>query len=143
MQVLDDQSFAIMVIISVVKTSIIIPIVTLIYKPARKFAPYKKRTVQRSKPDSEFRVLVCVHTPRNVPTIINLLEASHPTKKSPICIYVLHLVELSGRASAMLIVHNSRKSADQPSIELKHNHIILSTHSKILSSMLAVFQSNL
>ncbi|XP_027182439.1 cation/H(+) antiporter 15 [Coffea eugenioides] len=125
-KVLDDQSFAIMVIISVVKTSIIIPIVTLIYKPARKFAPYKKRTVQRSKPDSEFRVLVCVHTPRNVPTIINLLEASHPTKKSPICIYVLHLVELSGRASAMLIVHNSRKSG-RPALnraQAQSDHII-------------------
>ncbi|XP_059623083.1 cation/H(+) antiporter 17-like [Cornus florida] len=47
---------------------------------------------------------------RNVPTIINLIDASHPTKKSPICIYFLHLAELTGRASAMLIVHNTCKS---------------------------------
>ncbi|CAI9095892.1 OLC1v1031922C1 [Oldenlandia corymbosa var. corymbosa] len=125
-KVLDDKSFAIMVIVALVMTSIIIPIVTIIYKPARKFAPYKKRTVQRSKPDGEFRVLVCVHTPRNVPTIINLLEASHPTKKSPIGIYVLHLVELTGRASALLIVHNSRKS-NRPALnrtQAQSDHII-------------------
>lgn len=109
-KVLDDKSFAIMVVVALVMTAIITPAVTIIYKPARRFAPYKRRTILKGKPDSDLRTLVCIHTPRNVPTIINLLEASNPTKKSPLCIYVLHLVELTGRASAMLIVHNSRKS---------------------------------
>ncbi|KAF8404351.1 hypothetical protein HHK36_009234 [Tetracentron sinense] len=109
-KVLDDQSFAIMVIVAVIMTGIVTPIVTAIYKPARRFVPYKRRTIQRSKPDAELRILACIHTPRNVPTIVNLLEASQPTKKSPLCVYALHLVELTGRASAMLIVHNTRKS---------------------------------
>ncbi|MFQ6647529.1 hypothetical protein Gotur_021794 [Gossypium turneri] len=125
-QVLDDESFAIMVIIAVVMTGIISPIVATIYKPARRFVPYKRRTIQRSKPDGELRVLVCVHGPRNVPTIINLLEASNPTKKSPICVYVLHLVELTGRASAMLIVHNTRGSG-RPALnrtQAQSDHII-------------------
>uniref|UniRef100_A0A803PJ13 Cation/H(+) antiporter 15 n=1 Tax=Cannabis sativa TaxID=3483 RepID=A0A803PJ13_CANSA len=125
-KVLDDESFAIMVIVAVIMTAIITPVVTSIYKPARKFVPYKRRTIQRSKPDAELRVLVCIHTPRNVPTIINLLEASHPTKKSPICVYVLHLVELTGRASAMLIVHNTRKSG-RPALnrtQAQSDHII-------------------
>ncbi|CAI9755355.1 unnamed protein product [Fraxinus pennsylvanica] len=125
-KVLDDKSFAIMVTVAVIMTAIIAPIVTSIYKPARKTARYKRRTIQRSKPDGEFRVLACIHTPRNVPTIINLLEASHPTKKSPICIYALHLVELTGRASAMLIVHNTRKSG-RPALnrtQAQSDHII-------------------
>ncbi|OIT02413.1 PREDICTED: cation/H(+) antiporter 15-like [Nicotiana attenuata] len=125
-KVLDDKSFAIMVMVAVLMTACIIPIVTIIYKPARKFVPYKRRTVQSTKPDSEFRVLVCIHTPRNVPTIINLLEASYPTKKSPIGIYVLHLVELTGRSSAMLIVHNTRKSG-RPALnrtQAQSDHII-------------------
>lgn len=57
---------------------------------------------------------------------MNLLEASHPTKKSPICVYVLHLVELTGRASAMLIVHNTRKSG-RPALnrtQAQSDHII-------------------
>ncbi|KAL7165109.1 hypothetical protein ACSBR2_040900 [Camellia fascicularis] len=125
-KVLDDKSFAILVIVAVVMTAIITPIVTSIYKPARRFVPYKRRSIQRSKPDAELRVLVCIHTPRNVPTIINLMEASHPTKKSPLCIYVLHLVELTGRASAMLIVHNTRKSG-RPALnrtQAQSDHII-------------------
>ena len=123
---LDDETFAIMVVVALVMTSIISPIVTHIYKPARRFIPYKRRTIQRSKPDGELRMLACIHTPRNVPTIINLLEASHSTKKSPICIYVLHLVELTGRASAMLIVHNTRKSG-RPALnrtQAQSDHII-------------------
>ncbi|KAG5592948.1 hypothetical protein H5410_043462 [Solanum commersonii] len=108
-KVLDEKSFAIMVIVAIGMTAVITPIVTIVYKPSRNFTPYKRRTVQKTKLDREFRVLVSIHTPKAVPTIISLLEASCPTKKSPICIYVLHLVELTGRASGMLIVHNMRK----------------------------------
>ncbi|XVF16998.1 hypothetical protein REPUB_Repub10bG0079300 [Reevesia pubescens] len=125
-KILDDRSFSIMVIVAVVMTGIISPIVATIYKPSRRHVPYKCRTLQRSKPGGELQVLVCVHTPRNVPTIINLLEASHPTKKSPICVYVLHLVELTGRASAMLIVHNTR-TCGRPALnrtQAQSDHII-------------------
>ncbi|KAF7844242.1 cation/H(+) antiporter 15 [Senna tora] len=79
-----------------------------------------------SKRDTKFRVLVCIHTPQNIPTIINLLEASNTTKKSPICIYILHLVELTGRTSAMLIVHDTRKP-DCPALnrtQAQSDHII-------------------
>ena len=69
LQVLDDESSAMMVIVSVIMTAIITPTVTIIYRPGRRFLPYKWRTIQRSKPDAEFRVLVCVHTHLNVPTI--------------------------------------------------------------------------
>nr|GMD97246.1 cation/H(+) antiporter 15-like [Ipomoea batatas] len=125
-KVLDSESFAIMIVVAVIMTAIISPLVTAIYKPARKFIPYKRRTVQRTKPDSEFRISVCVHTPRNVPTIINLLEASNPTKQSPICVYVCHLVELTGRASAMLIVHNNRNAGRQAlnCTQAQSDHII-------------------
>lgn len=113
-KVLDDESFAIMVIVAVIMTGVITPVVTTIYKPARRFLPYKRRTVQSSKPPGdggELRVCVCVHSPRNVPTMVGLVEASNPTKRSPLCVYVVHLVELTGRASAMLIVHNTRRSS--------------------------------
>ena len=124
-KVLDEGAFATMVIITILMTSSIVPGISIIYRPSRCMISYKRRTIQMSKKDSEFRVLVCIHTPRNVPTMINLLEASNPTKKSPICIYVLHLVELTGRTSALLIVHTSRKT-DQPAVnraEAQSDHI--------------------
>ncbi|KAG5104601.1 hypothetical protein JHK82_041571 [Glycine max] len=109
-KVLGDKIFSVMVIVTLVMTAVVSPIVTLIYKPRKRLIPYKRRTIQNSRLDAELRVLVCIHTPRNVPTLVNLLEATHPHKRSPICAYVLHLVELTGRASAMLVVHANRQS---------------------------------
>lgn len=126
LQVFDDETFAIMVIITLLMTGIIVPGLSIIYKPTRGLISYKKRTIQMSKRDAEFRVLVCVHTPRNVPTLINLLQASNPTTKSPICIYLLHLVELTGHTSALLIVDNTRNT-DHPALnraQAQSDHII-------------------
>ncbi|KAK9134630.1 hypothetical protein Syun_013960 [Stephania yunnanensis] len=110
MKVLNDQAFAVMMVVSIVTTAIITPTVTAFHKPERHFVSYKRRTIQRSKLEAELRMMVCIHIPRNVPTMINLLEATHPSRKSPICIYVVNLVELTSRTSAMLIVHTARQS---------------------------------
>ncbi|KAF6154696.1 hypothetical protein GIB67_025747 [Kingdonia uniflora] len=99
-----------MVVLNVVLvTGMITPIVVAIYKPARGFITHKRRTIQRSTRSAELRLLTCIHTTRNVPSVINLLEISNPTKKFHIAVYVLQLVELTGRASAMLIVHNTHR----------------------------------
>uniref|UniRef100_A0ACD5U2W3 Uncharacterized protein n=1 Tax=Avena sativa TaxID=4498 RepID=A0ACD5U2W3_AVESA len=109
-QVLDDESFAVMVLVSVAMTALVTPVVTTVYRPARRLVGYKRRNLQRSKHDAELRMLACVHTTRNVPSIISLLELSNPSKRSPIFIYALHLVELTGRASNMLAAGNQGAS---------------------------------
>ncbi|XP_051129688.1 cation/H(+) antiporter 15-like [Andrographis paniculata] len=114
-KVLDDKSFAILIVVATCMTAIVQPAITNIQKPGRKYVPYKRRTVQQAKPGGELRLLVCIHTPRNVPTIIHLLEATNATKNSPIRAYILHLLEVTGRQSAMLIVHNMRKLATNQS----------------------------
>ncbi|KAK9134622.1 hypothetical protein Syun_013952 [Stephania yunnanensis] len=96
-----------MVMVQVITTAIITPTVTAFQKRGRHFVAYKRRTIQKSKLEAELRMLACVHTPRNVPTMINLFEAIHPSRRSPICIYALHLVELTGRTSAMLVVQTA------------------------------------
>ncbi|XP_003566124.2 cation/H(+) antiporter 15 [Brachypodium distachyon] len=112
-EVLDDESFAVMVLVSVAMTALVTPVVTTVYRPARRLVGYKRRNLQRSKHDSELRMLACVHINRNVPSIISLLELSNPTKRSPIFIYALHLVELTGRASNMLAAsHTAGSSSD-------------------------------
>lgn len=88
---------------------------------------YNVRTVQRANQDSQLRIMICIHTPKNVPSMLNLLEATHPTKKSPLSIFVLHLLELAGRASAMLIAHNNRKTGRSSGLsrtQAQSDHII-------------------
>ncbi|TVU19959.1 hypothetical protein EJB05_36143 [Eragrostis curvula] len=112
-EVLDDESFAVMVLVSVAMTALVTPVVTTVYRPARRLVGYKRRNLQRSKHDAELRMLACVHTTRNVPSIISLLELSNPTKRSPIFIYALHLVELTGRASNMLAASNTSNTSSE------------------------------
>uniref|UniRef100_A0A1J3JAF2 Cation/H(+) antiporter 19 n=1 Tax=Noccaea caerulescens TaxID=107243 RepID=A0A1J3JAF2_NOCCA len=75
-KVLNDQAFAILVLMALFTTFITTPLLMAIYKPARKGAPYKHRTIERKDHDSELRILTCFHSSRNIPTLINLIESS-------------------------------------------------------------------
>ncbi|KAM3404807.1 hypothetical protein ACQJBY_007735 [Aegilops geniculata] len=122
-QVLDDESFAVMVLVSVAMTALVTPVVTTVYRPARRLVGYKRRNLQRSKHDAELRMLACVHTTRNVPSIISLLELSNPSKRSPLFIYALHLVELTGRASNMLAAHHTAANQNRSASTSASEHI--------------------
>ncbi|GKU96052.1 hypothetical protein SLEP1_g9332 [Rubroshorea leprosula] len=108
-KVLNDQSFAILVLMALFTTFITTPIVMAIYKPARKGANYHHRTIQRKDIDSELRILACFHSTRNIPTMINLIESSRGIRKrGKLCVYSMHLMELSERSSAISMVHKAR-----------------------------------
>ncbi|XP_062181518.1 cation/H(+) antiporter 19-like [Phragmites australis] len=108
--VLNDETFAILVLMALITTFITTPVVMAIYKPARRGAPYKNRAVQRANPDDELRMLACFHSTRNIPTMINLMESSRGTRKRGITVYAMHLVELSERSSAISMVHKARRN---------------------------------
>ncbi|XVE58668.1 hypothetical protein DITRI_Ditri04bG0187200 [Diplodiscus trichospermus] len=104
---LNNQSFPLMVLTLLVMSSLIEPIMAFAYKPTRSIKEHKNRTIQETEPGSEFRILACVHSMRNVMGTLSLLDLSHATIKSPLSIFAIHLLELSGRAcTAMLIVHD-------------------------------------
>ncbi|ONK78826.1 uncharacterized protein A4U43_C02F22830 [Asparagus officinalis] len=54
-KVLNDETFAILVLMALVTTFITTPAVMGIYKPARRSASYKHRTIERSDTESELR----------------------------------------------------------------------------------------
>lgn len=111
MQVLNDQAFAILVLMALFTTFITTPIVIGLYKPARKSAPYKHKTIKRKELDTELRILACFHSTRNIPTMINIIESSRGTRrKGRLCVYAMHLMELSERSSAVSMVHKARKN---------------------------------
>ncbi|KAK4345282.1 hypothetical protein RND71_035458 [Anisodus tanguticus] len=57
----------------------------------------------------QIRVLACIYGTHGIPSVINLLALSNSTPASPITVFALQVVELVGRASSMLEVHNSGK----------------------------------
>ncbi|KAI3992374.1 hypothetical protein MKX01_030095 [Papaver californicum] len=111
------QSCTIMVLTLVVLVAVLTPAVKYLYDPSSKYLSYKGRSVlQANENSSDFRVLACVHTQNDVLGIIRLLEASNPTKHHPLTVYLLHLIELVGRATPLLITHplHQRTSTSNP-----------------------------
>ncbi|KAG6600539.1 cation/H(+) antiporter 18-like [Cucurbita moschata] len=112
-KVLNDQTFSIMVLMAIFTTFITTPIVMAVYKPEKKQSKsnYEYRTLEREDPDSQLRILACFHSIDNIPAMINLIEASRGIeKKAGLCVYALHLMELTERSSAILMVHKARKN---------------------------------
>lgn len=109
-KVLNEETFAIMVLMALFTTFITTPIVMAIYKPARRTAPYKHRTIQRPDPETELRIVTCFHSSRSIPSIINLIECSRGTRRRGVTVYAMHLMELSERSSAISMVHKARRN---------------------------------
>ncbi|XP_008231706.1 PREDICTED: cation/H(+) antiporter 15-like [Prunus mume] len=110
LKILNKQSFTLMMVVIWITTFFVGPFLALFYKSsARPLVQYKQRNVRSVGPNTELRILACTHTSRKMSGIIDLIDSSNPTEKSPIHVIVTHLVELTGHASAMLVVHNTCK----------------------------------
>ncbi|KAI7730919.1 hypothetical protein M8C21_013341 [Ambrosia artemisiifolia] len=60
---------------------------------------------------SPFRMFFTFHGIRNLPTMINLIEASRGTRKNEtLTVHAMHLMELTERSSAMLMAHKTRRN---------------------------------
>lgn len=81
------------------------PAVQYLYDPSRRYSSIERKSILHSNNSNQLRILVCIHDKDNVPSAINLLEASNPNRFSPISIFVLHLMELKGRAAPILVPH--------------------------------------
>ncbi|GFP86583.1 cation/H(+) antiporter 15 [Phtheirospermum japonicum] len=108
--ILTDQEFALSVLSVIAVTSVITPLIKLLYDPTKQNVPLKRRTIQHLKRDAELRILVCIRNQDNIPIIVNLLEASNATEQSPIAVIAVLLVELVGRATQMVVAHQSTRS---------------------------------
>ncbi|BBH02550.1 cation/hydrogen exchanger 15 [Prunus dulcis] len=113
-KVLDHNTFSVMILAIVIMTAAVGPILALIYKSNGPSKQHTHRSIRSIQPNSD-----------NVSSVINLLEISNPTKQSPMFVFAVHLVELSGHASAMLIVHdtcsNIRNTAEITAKNQKHS----------------------
>jgi Kef-type K+ transport system membrane component KefB len=107
--VLNDQTFAIMVLMALFTTIITTPLVMAIYKPARNPIPYNRKKLAMDDPKDDLRILSCVHGMKNVPAMINLTEATRGIRKRALRLYILHLMQLSERTSAIMIVQRARR----------------------------------
>ncbi|OMO49681.1 Cation/H+ exchanger [Corchorus capsularis] len=111
-KVIQDATYCVL-ILGTLLNSIVVPIlVKFLYDPiSRKYVGYQKRTIMHLEPNSELRILACVHKPENAIALIGFLNATCPTEESPNVVYVLHLMELIGRDTPLFITHQKEMIA--------------------------------
>ncbi|KAG0479113.1 hypothetical protein HPP92_013832 [Vanilla planifolia] len=109
-QMLSEASFSVLVCTSAIVTAMVSPLLSLAVRSPRRLASFQRRSVQSGRPESELRVVVCVHATRHVPAMLGLLDAANPTKRHPISVVSLHLIELSSRPSSMLAIQSAATS---------------------------------
>ncbi|KAJ6741031.1 CATION/H(+) ANTIPORTER 21-RELATED [Salix purpurea] len=119
-KVLNNQTFTLMVFSALAMTCMVEPLIAAIYKPRNKLLRYKNRTIESVLENGvEFKILACVLSNRDAPCMISLLEASNAGPDIPICVVAVHLVELTGRNTAMLIVHDQSMTSKSNPIRAK------------------------
>ncbi|KAK2395672.1 cation/H antiporter [Trifolium repens] len=125
-KVVSEEAFTIMVFSIFFMTVVVAPIINAMYKPRVTYEQNKLRTIENLKADSEIRVMACVHNVRQANGMIHFLEACNGPNVSLLHVFALQLVELKGRATALLVaqidqrhqsssLHDGLQSGDQSS----------------------------
>ena len=115
LHIIDDQSYGNAIIAILWITGVTTPIVKFLYDPSKRYLSLnRRRTIEQATPNTELRLMACIHTQENTPSIINLLEMSNPSLENPICFYVLHLIQLKGRTAPIFIDHQPTNKTTNP-----------------------------
>ncbi|KAK7281077.1 hypothetical protein RIF29_08752 [Crotalaria pallida] len=102
---LTESDFTIMVVTILVINAIIAPLLKYLYDPSQRYHSVRRCSIQHTKQESELRVMVCILNNENIPTIINILEASYASNESAVAVIALILIELLGRSRPLLVAH--------------------------------------
>ncbi|WOK97382.1 cation/H(+) antiporter 15-like [Canna indica] len=110
-EVINIRNYAALIIAVVLVGVSTTPLIKYLYRPEESYMSYQCRTLENADPRDELLILACVHEQCNVNPILTLLKASGPSPQSPICLYLLHLIQLVGRACPVLLPHNYQSKA--------------------------------
>lgn len=120
-----------MVLYVVLSTSVCVPLIKYLYKHRSRMlttpSEGEVRTIQNTPQNSQFNLIACVHNDGNVHSMIRLLEALNPSLESPLCVRVIHLIELLGKSTPILLpmnLHNNRNSKSLSTNYPNTNHIL-------------------
>jgi len=109
LQIIDDKSYAQMLIAIIWLTAASNPIVKFLYDPSKSYVSLtKRRTIEHAPPDIELPFIACIHCEENTLSMMNFLEISNSRVESPVFFHVLHLLKLKGRTIPLLIDHEHK-----------------------------------
>uniref|UniRef100_A0A7N0TGH8 Cation/H+ exchanger domain-containing protein n=1 Tax=Kalanchoe fedtschenkoi TaxID=63787 RepID=A0A7N0TGH8_KALFE len=100
-----EDGFTTNVLLTLAMGFVIPLLVRFLFDQSRHFTAYVRRNVEMLSHEDELRTLVCINRNESIPMFLNFLNAGPPTPDSPMDLTVIHLVELLGRSSPVLISH--------------------------------------
>ncbi|KAI3878831.1 hypothetical protein MKX03_013971 [Papaver bracteatum] len=102
-------TYIMMVLLAMLTISLIPLVVKLMVEGARKRSPYRQMTLQHLNPSTELRILLGIHGPQNIPSMINIMEVSRGNKATRIGVYVTDMIEINDCNSTIFVpeVENS------------------------------------
>ncbi|KAG2406391.1 Cation/H(+) antiporter 15 Protein CATION/H+ EXCHANGER 15 [Vigna angularis] len=92
-------------------TIVVSPVINVVYKPRQRFEQNKLKTIQKLRVDAELRIISCVHNTRQATSMISIVECFNAMRVSPIHVFALYLVELTGRTAALVAAHIGKPSS--------------------------------
>ncbi|KAK9742294.1 hypothetical protein RND81_03G162100 [Saponaria officinalis] len=117
---ISKEEFTLLVFSTVLVTAIITPFIKLLYNPSRKYSTMRRMTIQHHKKDTELRIVACIHQQDEIPTLVNLLEATGASQESPISVMVVVLVEVVGSSGPMLLSYRPHRNLEPTSSTNSH-----------------------
>ena len=96
------------------------PVIKFLYDPSRHYKVSNKRTIQHTSLNMEFRILAGIYHQDSTPCMIRLLEISNPAAKTPMCCYIVHLVQLVGSLSPLFMYHEPGTTVKLPAKDCGH-----------------------
>ncbi|KAK4272066.1 hypothetical protein QN277_020666 [Acacia crassicarpa] len=106
------QTYGVMMVSVMAMATFVQIAVKCLYDPARKYAGFQKRNIMNLKPNSDLRMVVCIHKQHHIAGILHFLDLCCPTPDFPLVVDALHLIELVGRYQPIFISHHLQKDSD-------------------------------
>lgn len=130
MQIFSASTYAVLATSVLLMTIVVAPTINAIYRPRKRFEQNKLKTIQKLRADAELRILACIHNARHATGMINLIESFNATRLSPLHVFALYLVELTGRAAALVAAHMVKPSGQPGAQNLTKSQAELESISK-------------
>ncbi|XP_010445551.1 PREDICTED: cation/H(+) antiporter 24-like [Camelina sativa] len=112
-RIVSFPGFTIMVLHAVVVTAVATPLISFLYDPNRPYRSSKHRTIQHTPNNTEMGLVLAVSDHETLSGLITFLDFAYPTKNSPLSIFAVQLVELTGRATPLFIDHEQGKEEEE------------------------------
>lgn len=110
MQVMSSNTFYNLMLAAVVINSLIWgPLLAFMVKRESDILGYRHIAFESQNPESELRLIACVHGPRSVATMAGLIAASKGPENVSVSPYLMHLIELPEKNKTNLMYHQKEE----------------------------------